>query len=97
MNAAVPQQFCGHCGGTFGTGGTGGTVGTVGTVGTGGGGPTSDAHHGCQQRLAMEPPRFCPQCRRRMKVQVTPLGWTAECSRHGLTSSCTDTAPNSTS
>ncbi|WP_441293914.1 biotin synthase auxiliary protein BsaP [Arthrobacter sp. 31Y] len=45
----------------------------------------------------MEPPRFCPQCRRRMKVQVTPLAWTAECSRHGLTSSCTDTAPNSTS
>jgi hypothetical protein len=49
----------------------------------GGDGPTSDAHHGCRQRLAMEPPRFCPQCRRRMKVQVTPLGWTAECSRHG--------------
>ncbi|PRB42640.1 hypothetical protein CQ020_09475 [Arthrobacter sp. MYb23] len=89
VNAPVSQQFCGQCGGTFGTGGR--------TVGTGGGGPTSDAHHGCQQRLAMEPPRFCPQCRRRMKVQVTPLGWTAECSRHGLTSSCTDTAPNSTS
>ncbi|WP_446698068.1 biotin synthase auxiliary protein BsaP [Arthrobacter sp. TS-15] len=45
----------------------------------------------------MEPPRFCPECRRRMKVQVTPLGWTAECSRHGLMSFCTDTAPNSTS
>ncbi|MCX2748934.1 hypothetical protein OOZ51_14090 [Arthrobacter sp. MI7-26] len=44
--------------------------------------PTSDAHQSCQQRLAMEPPRYCVTCRRRMKVQVTPLGWTAECSRH---------------
>ncbi|WP_443627167.1 biotin synthase auxiliary protein BsaP [Arthrobacter ramosus] len=48
-----------------------------------GGRPTSDAHPSCQQRLAMEPPRYCAVCRRRMKVQVTPLGWTAECSRHG--------------
>ena len=32
----------------------------------------------------MEPPRYCAQCRRRMKVQVTPLGWSAECSRHGV-------------
>ncbi|WP_455769329.1 biotin synthase auxiliary protein BsaP [Paenarthrobacter ureafaciens] len=32
----------------------------------------------------MEPPRYCTVCRRRMKVQVTPLGWTAECSRHGV-------------
>ncbi|WP_456236608.1 biotin synthase auxiliary protein BsaP [Arthrobacter terricola] len=31
----------------------------------------------------MEPPRYCARCRRRMKVQVTPLGWTADCSRHG--------------
>ncbi|NWL11409.1 hypothetical protein DM793_08865 [Paenarthrobacter nitroguajacolicus] len=68
MTTAVSQQFCGHCGG----------------AGNGGGdGPTSDAHRSCRQRLAMEPPRFCPQCRRRMKVQVTPLGWTADCSRHG--------------
>ncbi|WP_439898958.1 biotin synthase auxiliary protein BsaP [Paenarthrobacter aurescens] len=49
----------------------------------GGEDPTSDPHRSCQQQLAMEPPRFCPQCRRRMKVQVTPLGWTADCSRHG--------------
>ncbi|MFE4081307.1 hypothetical protein [Paenarthrobacter sp. YIM B13468] len=47
---------------------------------------TSDSHQGCQQRLAMEPPRYCAQCRRRMKVQVTPLGWSAECSRHGRVS-----------
>ncbi|MGR0158659.1 biotin synthase auxiliary protein BsaP [Paenarthrobacter nitroguajacolicus] len=65
----MSQQFCGHCGSLDASGS--------------GGGPTSDTHQSCQQRLAMEPPRFCPQCRRRMKVQVTPLGWTAECSRHG--------------
>ncbi|SDW02518.1 hypothetical protein SAMN04487912_101169 [Arthrobacter sp. cf158] len=82
MSAAVSQQFCGHCGGAFATSGEG---------------PTSDAHHSCQQHLAMEPPRFCPQCRRRMKVQVTPLAWTAECSRHGLTSFCTDSAPKNAS
>ncbi|MHC6219755.1 biotin synthase auxiliary protein BsaP [Arthrobacter sp. MMS24-S77] len=52
-----------------------------------GGPPTSDAHQGCQQRLAMEPPRYCATCRRRMKVQVTPLGWSAECSRHGRVTS----------
>ncbi|AOY72437.1 hypothetical protein ARZXY2_2912 [Arthrobacter sp. ZXY-2] len=38
----------------------------------------------CLQQLVMEPPRYCTVCRRRMKVQVTPLGWTAECSRHGV-------------
>ncbi|WP_458107275.1 biotin synthase auxiliary protein BsaP [Arthrobacter sp. R3-55] len=68
MTAAPAPPYCGHCGGEAVAGSDS---------------PTSDAHQGCQQRLAMEPPRFCPQCRRRMKVQVTPLGWTAECSRHG--------------
>ena len=33
------------------------------------------------RRAALEPPRYCAQCRRRMVVQVTPLGWTARCSR----------------
>ena len=33
--------------------------------------------------LGLEPPRFCAQCGRRMKVQVRPDGWWAECSRHG--------------
>ncbi|WP_141285378.1 biotin synthase auxiliary protein BsaP [Paenarthrobacter aurescens] len=82
MIAEAPQLYCGHCGGS-----------ALGDGAGSGDGPTSDAHHRCQQQLAMEPPRFCPQCRRRMKVQVTPLGWTAECSRHGLTGFCTDTAP----
>lgn len=38
-------------------------------------------------RTALEPPRFCAQCARRMVVQVTPTGWTARCSRHGEISS----------
>ena len=40
-------------------------------------------HPACQAQRAYEPPRFCPQCARRMVVQVTPTGWTARCSRHG--------------
>ena len=66
----------------------GGTVrkGTNGERPTSAAHSTSDSHQGCQQRLAMEPPRYCAQCRRRMKVQVTPLGWSAECSRHGRVS-----------
>jgi hypothetical protein len=44
-------------------------------------------HGTCQVRLAMEPPRFCTHCARRMKVQVTPRGWTAECVEHGALTS----------
>lgn len=50
----------------------------------------ADAEHaGCHNpRTALEPPRFCAHCARRMVVQITPRGWTARCSRHGeLTSS----------
>jgi hypothetical protein len=44
------------------------------------------AHHeACAQRRALEPPRYCPQCRRRMVVQVLPLGWSARCVEHGVT------------
>ncbi|WP_454697740.1 biotin synthase auxiliary protein BsaP [Arthrobacter humicola] len=64
-----PAQFCGHCG----------------EPSDDGAGPTSDVHLRCGERLTLEPPRYCAACRRRMKVQVTPLGWTAECSRHGVT------------
>lgn len=47
--------------------------------------PLADSDHAtCRARLAMEPPRFCTRCRRRMKVQVHPRGWTAECSQHGV-------------
>ena len=34
-------------------------------------------------QLGLEPPRFCPECGRRMVVQVRPDGWWAQCSRHG--------------
>ncbi|MDQ3166409.1 MAG: hypothetical protein M3Q17_09700 [Actinomycetota bacterium] len=40
-------------------------------------------HAGCRQRAALEPPRYCAECRRRMVVQVVPRGWSARCSRHG--------------
>ncbi|MDQ0029628.1 biotin synthase auxiliary protein BsaP [Arthrobacter bambusae] len=73
MNTVIPESYCGLCG----------EPSLEGELLTHGECPTSDAHRSCQQRLAMEPPRYCAQCRRRMKVQVTPLGWTAECSRHG--------------
>lgn len=43
-------------------------------------------HSTCEARLALEPPRYCADCGRRMKVQVTPLGWTATCAEHGTTS-----------
>jgi SAM-dependent methyltransferase len=42
-------------------------------------------HETCAAARALEPPRFCPRCRRRMKVQVLPDGWTATCAVHGET------------
>jgi hypothetical protein len=48
--------------------------------------PLADSHHAsCRAQRQLEPPRYCPVCRRRMVVQVTPVGWTAGCSRHGTT------------
>ena len=44
-------------------------------------------HTTCTQARQLEPPRFCPHCRRRMKVQVVPTGWTATCVEHGTTTS----------
>ncbi|MEV4137977.1 hypothetical protein AB0J72_38120 [Dactylosporangium sp. NPDC049742] len=47
---------------------------------------TADAPHpACAAARRLEPPRFCPQCRRRMKVQVLPQGWSATCVEHGET------------
>ena len=43
-------------------------------------------HASCRRLLALEPPRFCGHCRRRMKVQVTPRGWSATCVEHGVLS-----------
>jgi hypothetical protein len=42
-------------------------------------------HDACATARALEPPRFCPACRRRMKVQVLPVGWSAVCVEHGET------------
>lgn len=42
-----------------------------------------DVHARCAARRELEPPRYCPDCARRMVVQVDPVGWTARCSRHG--------------
>ena len=40
-------------------------------------------HEECRAARALEPPRYCAQCRRRMKVQVLPTGWSASCVEHG--------------
>lgn len=48
--------------------------------------PAGEGEHAvCVAARALEPPRFCPHCRRRMKVQVLPAGWTAVCVAHGET------------
>jgi len=40
---------------------------------------------GCAR--ALDPPRFCPACGRRMAVTVTPGTWTATCRDHGVMTS----------
>ncbi|NYT96383.1 hypothetical protein [Salinispora sp. H7-4] len=42
-------------------------------------------HTACQAARQLEPPRYCGHCRRRMKVQVLPVGWAAVCVEHGET------------
>lgn len=50
--------------------------------------PADGDHTPCRGgRAALEPPRFCGECARRMIVQITPAGWSARCSRHGETTS----------
>ena len=41
-------------------------------------------HSACRLARTLEPPRFCPYCRRRMKVQVLPAGWQASWVEHGV-------------
>jgi hypothetical protein len=43
-------------------------------------------HSVCSANLELEPPRFCVDCGRRMKVQVMPRGWSATCVEHGVRS-----------
>ncbi|MDQ4085089.1 MAG: hypothetical protein M3165_04650 [Actinomycetota bacterium] len=40
-------------------------------------------HERCSRSRRLEPPRYCPHCRRRMVVQVVPRGWVARCVEHG--------------
>ena len=44
---------------------------------------TPDGHEACQRSRALDPPRWCAHCRRRMVVQVVPTGWSARCVEHG--------------
>ncbi|TDB72210.1 hypothetical protein [Micromonospora sp. KC723] len=41
------------------------------------------SHSACAAARVLEPPRYCVRCRRRMKVQVLPVGWSAACVEHG--------------
>jgi hypothetical protein len=50
-----------------------------------GGDLASGDHAACAAARALEPPRYCRVCRRRMKVQVLPAGWSAVCVAHGET------------
>lgn len=45
--------------------------------------PSQGEHAACAARAALEPPRYCLECARRMVVQVDPMGWRGACSRHG--------------
>lgn len=44
---------------------------------------TPEGHAACRRMAELDPPRYCPHCRRRMVVQVTPTGWSARCVEHG--------------
>lgn len=68
-------KYCEQCGAELAGGGAGSGVGAAA------------AAHSCVGHAEFEPPRYCAQCRRRMVVQVTPTGWSARCSRHGVTTS----------
>jgi len=50
---------------------------------------TETAHEACLRQLELEPPRYCPRCRRRLVVQVLPDRWTARCAEHGTTTAAT--------
>jgi SAM-dependent methyltransferase len=50
-----------------------------------GGALADPGHRACAAARELEPPRFCRFCRRRMRVQVLPAGWTASCAAHGQT------------
>ena len=72
------HRYCDRCGNPLAAGGHDAGRYDAGRYDAGG-------HEACRRARALEPPRYCPRCRRRMVVQVTPTGWTARCSEHGST------------
>ncbi len=54
-----------------------------------GGALDTNTHAACAAARTLEPPRFCPRCRRRLRVQVLPAGWRATCSEHGVSTAST--------
>lgn len=42
-----------------------------------------EAHPECAEALVLEPPRFCDECGRRLRVQVYPESYEARCPDHG--------------
>ncbi|MGI8773391.1 MAG: hypothetical protein ACR2KQ_00050 [Actinomycetota bacterium] len=48
---------------------------------TGCGAPRTECAGNCRREL--DPPRFCPECGKRLFGQVTPTGYSARCKRHG--------------
>ncbi|HET8682325.1 MAG TPA: hypothetical protein VFM54_10695 [Micromonosporaceae bacterium] len=52
-------------------------------------GGASGSHDACGRARALEPPRYCPACGRRLKVQVLPAGWRAACVEHGASGPAT--------
>lgn len=55
---------------------------------------TAEGHDACRRQAELDPPRYCPDCRRRMVVQVTPTGWSARCSEHGTRTALPATPPS---
>ena len=43
----------------------------------------TELHADCDRALALEPPRFCGVCARRLRVQVFPDSFRADCPEHG--------------
>lgn len=68
----MDQIYCDRCGDELGT-----------SLGTALGTPPESTHEACRELRKLEPPRYCPQCKRRLIVQVVPNGWKARCSAHG--------------
>ncbi|OAE00891.1 hypothetical protein A6A22_05210 [Arthrobacter sp. OY3WO11] len=84
LTSPITGGFCGHCGELYPQetfdGGSAPPSNVPQTCDVHVGGA---AHRECAVRLQLEPPRYCGQCGRRLKVQVSPHAWSASCSRHG--------------